>query len=48
MLLRRTSDLGGGMRTNRHLEMDEGDAVESQDWRCVRTVNGIQSNFTPL
>ncbi|XP_020276988.1 protein ENHANCED DISEASE RESISTANCE 2-like isoform X2 [Asparagus officinalis] len=42
MLLQKTLDLGGGMMINRHSEMDEGDAVGSQDWRCVRTVNGIR------
>ena len=46
MLLRKTSDLGSTMRSSSYLEVDEGDAIEAHDWRCVRTVSGMQFNYT--
>ncbi|PKA65521.1 hypothetical protein AXF42_Ash005855 [Apostasia shenzhenica] len=42
MLLKKTSELGSQVKTERYIEDDVGDAMEAHDWRCVRTINGIR------
>lgn len=40
MLLRQASKIGSDKVLNAHVDDETGDALETHDWRCVRTVNG--------
>ncbi|XP_031263899.1 protein ENHANCED DISEASE RESISTANCE 2-like [Pistacia vera] len=39
-LLQQSSDLGG--RADGYFEGDIGDVIEAQEWKCVRTINGVR------
>ncbi|XP_078150944.1 ENHANCED DISEASE RESISTANCE protein (DUF1336) isoform X2 [Carex rostrata] len=42
MLLRQSSKIGSDKVLNAHVDDETGDALETHDWRCVRTVNGTR------
>ncbi|KAF3338920.1 protein ENHANCED DISEASE RESISTANCE 2-like isoform X2 [Carex littledalei] len=42
MLLRQSSKIGNDKVLNAHVDDETGDALETHDWRCVRTVNGTR------
>ncbi|XVE53694.1 hypothetical protein DITRI_Ditri03aG0023200 [Diplodiscus trichospermus] len=41
MLLRQTSNLDGNSMSDGYFEGEFGDAIETHEWKCVRTINGI-------
>lgn len=41
-LLRQSSSLGGNTGSYLYLHGDGGDAVETHEWKCVRTMNGVR------
>ncbi|KAL2465615.1 Protein of unknown function (DUF1336) [Abeliophyllum distichum] len=42
MLLRRSSSLGAGGRSDAYFDADSGDVVEAHEWKCVRTMGGVR------
>ena len=51
MLLRQSSDLQSNERVNTSFGDDTGDALETHEWRFVRTLNGIPlccTNWHPI
>ncbi|GLT85395.1 hypothetical protein SLE2022_035860 [Rubroshorea leprosula] len=41
-LLRRSSNLGANVSSDRYFEADSTDAIEGHEWKCVRSINGVR------
>ncbi|CAI0395102.1 unnamed protein product [Linum tenue] len=41
-LLLQSSSLGSKFKTDGYFEEERGDAVETHEWKCIRTINGVR------